>query len=223
MSARVAKRFKLKQRPARFSKPSRSVDMNSQVCQFSTAIAEAIALFCVTSMFIYEKQSLKRLHSVIYNFFKLIMTTETPAHTISSFNMDESYQEMPLENNEVTTQTLEELEASNFVDSVTAENEANGMIDHIIPSTASDWYTIKLPTNLTLNELNELHAELIQHIDKRLQLSGNAVRRIDTGALQLLTSLLNDPNITVGWLDYSPELSRAAYWVGLHEILGLSH
>lgn len=145
------------------------------------------------------------------------MTTETPAQTINPLDINESCQELPLENHEATTQTLEKLETSTFAIAAT-----DATTENTISSNSSDWYTVKLPVNLTLNELNELHAELIQHINKRLQLSGGAVKRIDTGALQLLTSLLNDPNITVGWLDYSPELSRAAYWVGLHEILGLS-
>ncbi|NJO15330.1 MAG: STAS domain-containing protein [Thioploca sp.] len=83
------------------------------------------------------------------------------------------------------------------------------------------WKTIYLPPIVTLEQLSELHQQLQQYCGSRVQLIGKEVERIDTAALQLLVTFINHPQITVGWIDPSPQLCIAAQLLGLSSHLRL--
>ena len=83
------------------------------------------------------------------------------------------------------------------------------------------WKTIYLPPIITLEQLSELHQQLQQYCGSRVQLIGKEVERIDTAALQLLVTFINHPQITVGWIDPSPQLCIAAQLLDLSSHLRL--
>ncbi|GEM_PF-1027643 len=85
----------------------------------------------------------------------------------------------------------------------------------------TEWIKVSLPAMLTLSNLNEFKAQLLQYLGRRVQLSGAKVERIDTASLQLLLAFVNSPEITVGWADPSSELYNAARLLGLSTELGL--
>jgi len=85
----------------------------------------------------------------------------------------------------------------------------------------TEWIKVSLPAVLTLSNLNEFKAQLLQYLGRRVQLSGVKVERIDTASLQLLLAFVNSSEITVGWADPSPELYNAARLLGLSTELGL--
>jgi ABC-type transporter Mla MlaB component len=84
-----------------------------------------------------------------------------------------------------------------------------------------EWKKIHLQATLTLEHLSELHQQLQQYHGSRVQLIGKEVERIDTAALQLLVTFVNHPQITVGWIEPSPQLCIAAQLLGLSPHLGL--
>jgi ABC-type transporter Mla MlaB component len=84
-----------------------------------------------------------------------------------------------------------------------------------------EWKKIQLQSTLTLEHLSELHQQLQQYHGSRVQLIGKEVERIDTAALQLLVTFVNHPQITVGWIEPSPQLCIAAQLLGLSPHLGL--
>jgi ABC-type transporter Mla MlaB component len=90
-----------------------------------------------------------------------------------------------------------------------------------VQSLKVEWKKIHLEPIITLEQLSELHQQLQQYCSSRVQLIGKEVERIDTAALQLLVTFVNHPQITVGWIDPSPQLCIAAQLLGLSAHLGL--
>jgi ABC-type transporter Mla MlaB component len=86
----------------------------------------------------------------------------------------------------------------------------------------TEWIKVSLPAITTLSHLTDLKTQLLQYVGRRVELSGAKVERIDTATLQLLLAFINSPEITVGWIDPSPELCTAAHLLGLSSQLGLS-
>jgi len=116
-----------------------------------------------------------------------------------------------------------ELEQSNANQekSENPESIVNSTMNDELKSLKIEWKTVTLPQITTLTQLTELHRQLQQYYGSRVQLCGSKVEQIDTAALQLLLAFINDPDITVGWMDYSPQLCTAAGLLGLSSHLGL--
>ncbi len=91
-----------------------------------------------------------------------------------------------------------------------------------LKSEKSEWKKISLEPTLTLPQLMDFKEQLRQYHGSRVQLCGEKVERIDTAALQLLLAFINSPDVTVGWIEPSKELCRAASLLGLTSHLGLS-
>ncbi|MDM8562185.1 STAS domain-containing protein [Candidatus Marithioploca araucensis] len=89
-------------------------------------------------------------------------------------------------------------------------------------SEKSEWEKISLESTLTLPQLMDFKEQLHQYHGSRVQLNGEKVERIDTAALQLLLAFINSPDVTVGWIEPSKELCKAASLLGLNSHLGLS-
>lgn len=100
-------------------------------------------------------------------------------------------------------------------------NDLKSAINKELDSLKIEWKTVTLPTVITLAQLPELKEELQQYHGCRVQLCGSKVEQIDTAALQLLLAFINSPDITVGWIEYSPQLRLAASLLGLSSHLGV--
>ncbi len=85
----------------------------------------------------------------------------------------------------------------------------------------TEWIKISLEPILTLSQLNDLKAQLLPLLGRRVQLSGARVERIDTASLQLLLTFINSPEVTAGWVEPSPELCIATRLLGLSSHLSL--
>lgn len=85
----------------------------------------------------------------------------------------------------------------------------------------TEWIKVSLPPITTLSHLADLKTQLLQYVGRRVELSGAKVERIDTATLQLLLAFINSPEITVGWVEPSPELRTTAHLLGLSSQLGL--
>ena len=87
--------------------------------------------------------------------------------------------------------------------------------------TGNEWVTFTLPPVLVLSNINELHRKLKDFLGRRVRLSGEQVERIDSTALQLLVAFINDPNVTIGWVNPSLEIYNVARLLGLTSHLNL--
>ncbi len=93
--------------------------------------------------------------------------------------------------------------------------------DNPLTSLKSEWIKVSLEPSLTLVQLMDLKDKLLQYQGVRVQLDGIKVERIDTAALQLLFAFVNNPAVTVGWVEASAELLGAARLLGLSSLMGL--
>jgi ABC-type transporter Mla MlaB component len=89
------------------------------------------------------------------------------------------------------------------------------------PLTGNDWVTFSLPPVLTLSGVSDLKKKLNGYLGRRVRLSGERVERIDSAALQLLLAFINDPNVTIGWINPSLEIYNVARLLGLTTHLNL--
>jgi ABC-type transporter Mla MlaB component len=103
---------------------------------------------------------------------------------------------------------------------LSAEAE-NNFSDNSAASLTGEWVKISLQPTLTLAELNDLKNELSESIGCRVQLHAAQIERIDTAALQLLLAFVNNPEVTVGWVEPSAELCKAAHLLGLSSFMSL--
>jgi ABC-type transporter Mla MlaB component len=102
-----------------------------------------------------------------------------------------------------------------------SETHDSSLSSETVQPLKVEWKKIYLEATITLDQLSELHQQLQQYCGSRVQLIGKEVERIDTAALQLLVTFVNHPQITVGWIDPSPQLCIAAQLLGLSSHLGL--
>lgn len=102
-----------------------------------------------------------------------------------------------------------------------ATTELNNTAIKDINTLITEWITVSLPPTLTIAQSSEWQTQLCQHRDQRVRLSGSEIKRIDTAALQLLLAFINNSDVTVGWVDPSPELRNAAGLLGLTSQLRL--
>lgn len=97
----------------------------------------------------------------------------------------------------------------------------NNFTDDSAASLTGEWVKISLQPTLTLAELNVLKEQLTQCIGCRVQLHAAQIERVDTAALQLLLAFVNHPEVTVGWVEPSAELCKAAHLLGLSSFMSL--
>jgi len=120
-----------------------------------------------------------------------------------------------------TNATDSQAESTSQQNETTPVTENNDAFPEPLASLKSEWKKVDLEPTLTLAQLKELHQQLSQYHDCRVQLCGAKVERIDTAALQLLLAFRNSPDVTVGWIEPSAELCYAAHLLGLSSHLGL--
>ena len=130
-------------------------------------------------------------------------TSSPPVDTLQTIDSDESYSQQS---------------DSETSESATGDSSPNQ--ESLYPLKV-EWKRVHLQSTITLEQLSELHQQLQQYCGSRVQLIGKEVERIDTAALQLLVTFVNHPQITVGWLEPSPQLCIAAQLLGLSSHLGL--
>jgi len=106
---------------------------------------------------------------------------------------------------------------------VTAEEQHPFSAAHSpIPSlTGNEWATFSLPPIIVLSNINDLQKKLKGYLGRRVRLSGERVERVDSAALQLLLAFINDPNVTIGWINPSLEIYNVARLLGLTTHLNL--
>ena len=85
----------------------------------------------------------------------------------------------------------------------------------------NQWAKVNLPSVLTLAQLESMKNDLTQHMEHRVELIGNEVKRVDTASLQLLYAFMQHPDVTVSWVSPSVELRQAASFLGMSEHLNL--
>ncbi len=85
----------------------------------------------------------------------------------------------------------------------------------------SEWIKFELEAIITIPQLDDLKTQLDEYKDCRVQILGDKVERIDTAAFQLLLAFTNNPEVTVAWVEPSPELSNIAQLLGLSAAIGL--
>ncbi|MCK5877345.1 MAG: STAS domain-containing protein [Candidatus Marithrix sp.] len=86
----------------------------------------------------------------------------------------------------------------------------------------SEWIELELEPIITIPQVDDLKTQLEQYKNCRIQILGKQVERIDTAALQLLLAFTNSPDVTVAWLEPSPELCNITELLGLSAAIGLS-
>jgi phospholipid transport system transporter-binding protein len=146
-----------------------------------------------------------------------LQTNATDSQAESTSQQNETNQ---LQTNATDSQA-ESTSQQNETTPVTENNEASELSPEPLASLKSEWKKVDLEPTLTLAQLNELHQQLSQYHDCRVQLCGAKVERVDTAALQLLLAFRNSPDVTVGWIEPSTELCYAAHLLGLSSHLGL--
>ncbi len=85
----------------------------------------------------------------------------------------------------------------------------------------SEWIKLELEPIITIPQLDILKTQLDQYKNCRVQVLGEKVERIDTAAFQLLLAFTNSADVTVAWVDPSPELCNVAKLLGLSTAIGL--
>ncbi|MDM8565274.1 STAS domain-containing protein [Candidatus Halobeggiatoa sp. HSG11] len=85
----------------------------------------------------------------------------------------------------------------------------------------SEWIKLELEPIITIPQLDDLKTQLEQYKNCRVQISGQQVERIDTAAFQLLLAFTNSPDVTVAWVDPSPELCNVSKLLGLSAVVSV--
>ena len=101
------------------------------------------------------------------------------------------------------------------------EEASKSEMDNVMQvSEKNDWITINLPNNMTLPYLDDLQAQLHDFLGQPIHFAGENVQRVDTAALQLLLSFIQE-NKDIRWENPSNQLCNAASLLNLSSHLNL--